>query len=138
MQLTADQLAFALQQVYPVEATAVSQGNTTIQAHDTASVTFTGQEAVAVAWRPATQTVTDTLTANFTLLVTNTGNVSTRYDLSALAAALQVETEFDFSVYSAAFNGRYLGDGDGQCGWHLYDDGASRGWHRQRQWTWLH
>jgi hypothetical protein len=48
---------------------------------DEARVTFTSYEGVELAWLPATQTVTDTLSASFMLIITNTGNILTQYQI---------------------------------------------------------
>jgi hypothetical protein len=48
---------------------------------DEAAITFTGYEGVELAWLPASQTVTDTLSAGFLLVITNTGNMPTTYQL---------------------------------------------------------
>ena len=81
VQLSVDGLDSVLPQTYLVNVAATSQTDTRIAADDTTSVDLTGFEAVQVGWQPAAQTVTDTLTAQFTLLITNTGNVSTVYDV---------------------------------------------------------
>jgi uncharacterized membrane protein/PKD repeat protein len=82
VQLTANDLDFALPQTYPFLVTATSQANPAIHNHDTAEVTFTAYEAVEVAWQPASQTVTNALTADFVLVVTNTGNLPLTYTFS--------------------------------------------------------
>ncbi|MCB8986976.1 MAG: VCBS repeat-containing protein [Ardenticatenaceae bacterium] len=81
VQLTADGLDSLRPQSYLVNVTAVLRTDARIHADDTATVVISGYEGVTVQWEPATQTITDTLTAQFTLLITNTGNVSTWFDL---------------------------------------------------------
>ncbi len=82
VQFTADGLDSLRPQSYLVNVTAVLRADARIRADDTATVTITGYEGVMVQWEPATQTLTDTLTAQFTLLITNTGNVSTWFDVA--------------------------------------------------------
>ncbi len=92
VQLTADNLDFVLPQTYPVIAAAASQGNPQIQHQDMTDVTFIEYEAVEVAWQPPTQTITDSLTAQFTLVFTNTGNIPTEYQLDVSAPGGAVNT----------------------------------------------
>ncbi|MBP6471172.1 MAG: VCBS repeat-containing protein [Chloroflexi bacterium] len=82
VQLTADNLDTLLPQTYLVNVTAVLRSDARITGDDTTTVTVTGFEGVAVQWEPASQTVTETLTAQFTLVVTNTGNVSAGFDVA--------------------------------------------------------
>jgi len=82
VQFTAAGLDSLRPQSYLVNVTAVLRADARIRADDTATVTITGYEGVMVQWEPATQTLTDTLTAQFTLLITNTGNVSTWFDVA--------------------------------------------------------
>ncbi|MCA9933160.1 MAG: VCBS repeat-containing protein, partial [Anaerolineales bacterium] len=46
------------------------------------AVTMNELEAASMAWQPPSRTVTDTLQASFLLVITNTGNVLTTYELS--------------------------------------------------------
>lgn len=82
VQLAVDGLDSLLPQTFPVNVAATSQADDRIADDDTVMVELTEYEAVSVAWLPETQTVTNTLTAHFTLLITNTGNTSTIYDLA--------------------------------------------------------
>jgi len=82
VQLTADNLDTLLPQTYQVNVSAVLRSDARITGADTTTVAVTGFESVAVQWEPAAQTVTETLTAQFTLVVTNTGNVSTWFDVA--------------------------------------------------------
>jgi len=82
VQLTVDGLDAVLPQTYLVNVAARSQADPRIVADATTSVDLLGYEAVQVGWLPAAQTVTNTLTAQLTLLITNTGNVSAVYDLT--------------------------------------------------------
>ncbi|MBK8932347.1 MAG: VCBS repeat-containing protein [Chloroflexi bacterium] len=81
VQLTADNLDTLLPQTYLVNVSAVLRSDARITGDDTTTVTVTGFEGVAVQWEPASQTVTETLTAQFTLVITNTGNVSAGFDV---------------------------------------------------------
>ena len=92
-QLSATPLDFALAQTYQFEVTAHSLGNSHIQDRDLADVTFTGYEGVEVGWIPMTQTLTNTVEATYLLVVTNTGNVNTTYDLSLAAPGLDFDLE---------------------------------------------
>lgn len=94
VQMTAGDLAYVLPKTHSFWVAATSQYDERIQGVDNAVVTFSGTEGVIVGWWPDEQTVTGTLTT-LTLLITNTGNVNTVYDLSALAAGLTVELEED-------------------------------------------
>ena len=67
---------------YDFAITATSQGDSAIAAEETAEVTLDAYEDVAVHWLPAEQTITDTLTASFLLVITNTGNVETTFGLA--------------------------------------------------------
>ena len=95
VQMTADDMGFALIRSYPVEVAAQSLFDSHIRNSDTANLTFTGYEAVEVGWLPASQTLTDTLTATYLLLITNTGNVDTIYSLDVMVAGLDVSLEVD-------------------------------------------
>ncbi len=96
VQMTAGPLPFALPQTYPFGVTARSQGNPEIIGYDVAEITFEGFEAVDVGILPATQTVTDTLSASFLVVITNTGNIDTVYALSASSdPALDLALEVD-------------------------------------------
>jgi hypothetical protein len=76
---------FTLPGDYLVGVLGESQTQGQIRDEDTYSVAITEHEAVQVTWLPATQAVSDTLSANFTLIVTNSGNVNTDFALSASA-----------------------------------------------------
>ncbi len=82
VQLTATGLEHLLPQVYDVVASAQSQANTAVLAQDVTSVAVNAYQAVDLLWLPVSQTVTDTLTASFTLVVTNDGNVDTTYNFT--------------------------------------------------------
>ena len=80
---------------YPWGVVAQSSSNPSVQAEDTAVVTVNGSEGVVVTWQPIAQTVTDTLTATFQLVVSNTGNVATLYDLELDLGAANGTVAFD-------------------------------------------
>ncbi len=81
VQLTADDLDFMLPGAYQFSVSAESQNNALIKNQAIADVTFESYEAVAVDLIPVSQTVTDTLSASYIMVVSNTGNVNTTYDL---------------------------------------------------------
>ncbi|MBV9788869.1 MAG: Ig-like domain-containing protein, partial [Chloroflexi bacterium] len=97
VQLTANNLTYALAQTYGFGVTARSTANPAIHNSDTAEITFSGYEAVTAALQPASQTLTDSLETSYLLLVTNTGNLDTTYRLDPSAApsglALDLATE---------------------------------------------
>ncbi|MCB0199864.1 MAG: hypothetical protein KDI03_07315, partial [Anaerolineae bacterium] len=74
--------------------TAVSTGNNAIRGEDDATVTFDSYEAVSAAWQPVSQTVSS-LSATFTLLVTNTGNIATTYAFDVSGAGLTATPQLD-------------------------------------------
>jgi uncharacterized membrane protein/PKD repeat protein/uncharacterized protein YegL len=82
IQMSAGPMPLALPQEYLFWVTAVSQADERIANEAEAAITFTGYEGVEIAWLPVSQTVTDTLSANFLLVITNTGNIPTTYDLA--------------------------------------------------------
>jgi uncharacterized membrane protein len=94
VELAAGSFDFALPATYPFGVVATSAGDDRIQQAAGADVTFSAIEAVEVAWQPAAQTISDTLSATFLLVITNTGNVSTGYafalDAPGLAGTLPV------------------------------------------------
>jgi uncharacterized membrane protein len=92
VQLTGDNLDFVLPQTYAVIVAATSQDNDQIQHQDSRDVTFATYEAVETAWQPATQTITGTLSANFTLVITNTGNTPTAYQVTVDAPGASAST----------------------------------------------
>ncbi|MCB9418991.1 MAG: hypothetical protein H6667_04265 [Ardenticatenaceae bacterium] len=91
---TADNLNTLLPQTVTFVAAATSQGDGRIQHQDSRTVTFTAYEAVESAWQPATQIITGTLTANFSLVLTNTGNVATTYQIAVDSVDASASTAF--------------------------------------------
>jgi PKD repeat protein len=81
VQLTADDLDFMLPATYQFSVSAESQNNALIKNAAIAEVTFESYEDVLVSWQPVSQTITDTLSASYIMVLTNTGNVDTTYDL---------------------------------------------------------
>ncbi|MCP3974861.1 MAG: hypothetical protein GY720_10250, partial [bacterium] len=74
VQLAAQDLNFGLPQTYFFAVTARSQAEPDVLGYDTASVTFLGFEDVTVEITPTLVTLTNTNTAYYLLLVTNSGN----------------------------------------------------------------
>ncbi|MCP4424410.1 MAG: tandem-95 repeat protein, partial [Chloroflexi bacterium] len=101
VQLTAGGMDYVLPQTYPLSVMATSLYDDHIQNADTASVTFTGYEGVDVALLPVSQTLTDTVETTFMMVITNTGNIATAYDLTLIAPGLQYHLETD-QVYIPA------------------------------------
>jgi uncharacterized membrane protein len=92
--LTADDMEPLLPGTVDLVVAAQSQTESAIISQDTRPVTILPYEAVTVELTPASQTVpSGTLTASFTLIVTNTGNVVTTYSFqsSVPGASSQVE-----------------------------------------------
>jgi uncharacterized membrane protein len=82
--LTADNMEPLLPGTVDLVVAAQSQTESTIISQDTRPVNLLPYEAVAVVLTPTSQTVTtDTLTASFTLIVTNTGNALTVYTFNS-------------------------------------------------------
>jgi uncharacterized membrane protein len=81
VQMTTEPMPLILPLTYSFWVMATSQSDERIVNADEAAVTFTGHEGVEVVWLPASQTVTDTLSASFLLVITNTGNLPTTYQL---------------------------------------------------------
>jgi uncharacterized membrane protein len=82
VQLATGSLGFVVSGTYDVTVLATSQADPAIQAGDQGTLTVTDYEGVTVSWYPATQTVTDTLEATYTLVITNAGNGLTSYELA--------------------------------------------------------
>lgn len=91
VQLTADNLSFALPQTYEFAVLAESQADDRIQSEDHAWVTFGGVESVETTWIPESRTVTGTLQTTLLLVITNTGNIPTIYNFDATAVGLESE-----------------------------------------------
>ncbi len=92
--LTADDMETLLPGTVDLVVAAQSQTESAIISQDTRPVTLLPYEAVSVELTPTSQTVpSGTLTAAFTLIVTNTGNVVTTYSFqsSVPGASSQVE-----------------------------------------------
>jgi uncharacterized membrane protein len=82
VQLTAGPLAFALPQEYILGILAQSQADADIRNQDIAMISILEKQAVEVAWLPESQTVNGLLSASFSLVITNTGNLNTAYQIS--------------------------------------------------------
>ncbi|GAB4273651.1 MAG: hypothetical protein Kow0080_21340 [Candidatus Promineifilaceae bacterium] len=72
-----------LPQTVPLVVAATSQANPAVAAEANSNLTVTAVSDAAVSWTPASRTVTDTLATTFSLVITNTGNVLTTYDVGA-------------------------------------------------------
>ena len=88
VQLTAADLRFLLPGAQAFVVAAQSQTDAAIQAQDRATFTVLDLEAAAVAWRPESRTVTNTLTTALTFVITNTGNLLTTYELDFAGAGI--------------------------------------------------
>jgi uncharacterized membrane protein len=83
VQFTADNMEHLLPGTYDLVVAAQSQANGNIISQDETAMSLLEYEAVEAVFVPLSQTVTDTLTATFMLVVTNTGNVNTLYQFSS-------------------------------------------------------
>ncbi len=106
VQLISDNLEFLLPQTYLVVVSAVSRADNRIEDQAERAVTLTGYEQLEIAWRPEDQTVSGTLSASFSLVITNTGNLNTTYTLSGgVSSGGTVSfgaTSLDLPAYSTA------------------------------------
>ena len=93
VQLTAVDLRFLLAGEQRFAVMAQSQADGQIRAADKASFTVASFEAVAVAWLPDSRTVTNTLTAGLTFVISNTGNARTEYVLDFSGAGITAVSE---------------------------------------------
>ncbi|MFQ5436140.1 MAG: hypothetical protein ACE5FD_14810, partial [Anaerolineae bacterium] len=82
VQLSVSGLDFALPQKVLVMAAAQSQTDAAIYDETSTDLTFNGLEGVSVSWQPGEQTASNGAAAVFLLVITNTGNVNTTYDLN--------------------------------------------------------
>ncbi len=82
VQLTAGPLAFALPQEYVLGILAQSQAEAGIRNQDIAMIGILAKQAVQISWQPGSQTVDGSLTASFSLVVSNTGNLNTTFQIS--------------------------------------------------------
>ena len=80
--LTADNLDFLLPQSYPVVIAAVSRADSRIADQAETAFSLNSYEAVEVAWRPEEQIINGSLSAAFSLVITNTGNLNTTFSIS--------------------------------------------------------
>ena len=82
VQLVSDNLDILLQQTYLVVVSVKSQTDSRISDRAERAVTLTGYDDVEITWQPQSQTVNGTLSASFSLVITNTGNLNTTYQIS--------------------------------------------------------
>jgi uncharacterized repeat protein (TIGR01451 family) len=101
IQLTSRDMDFALPQTYPFAVTALSASDVHIQNFDTADITFSSYEAVQVELLPASQMITDSVQASYLMVITNTGNTDTVYQLSANTPSLAAQWDVE-QVYVPA------------------------------------
>jgi uncharacterized membrane protein len=87
VQLTANNLDFLLPKPYRVVVAAESQADDRIVDQAEATVSLTAYEAVQAAWHPVEQTVDGVLSASFTLVITNTGNLNTEFQITGSVTA---------------------------------------------------
>ena len=94
VQLTAADLRFLLPGTQTFAVMAQSQAESQIRAEDRASFSVASFEAVAVAWLPESRTVTNTLTASLTFVISNTGNMLTEFmlDFSGVGVTAVADT----------------------------------------------
>ncbi|MCI0731835.1 MAG: tandem-95 repeat protein, partial [Chloroflexi bacterium] len=84
VQMAASDLDFALPVTYPIAVTARSTTDPDVFDFDQAEVTFTGYEDVVVAITPELKVVDGFASEHqFVMVITNTGNIGTVYDLGA-------------------------------------------------------
>jgi uncharacterized membrane protein len=82
VQLTAVAQAVALSQEYVLGILAQSQADAGIRNQDIVMIGILAKEAVQIDWQPGSQTVDGSLTASFSLVVSNTGNLNTAFQIS--------------------------------------------------------
>jgi len=90
VQVTVPDLTFLMAGEHSLAVTARSQSDAGIAGQDAAVFTLATYQAVEVAWLPPVQTVTDTLLTNLALIITNTANSLTTYDLAFDGVGLDV------------------------------------------------
>jgi archaellum component FlaG (FlaF/FlaG flagellin family) len=96
VQLSAGPLDLSLPQVHLLGVLAQSQADPLVRSQDTAEVSISTVQAAQLAWQPASQTVSGALSAAFTLVISNTGNVNTTFSLSGSASpSADVLPQFD-------------------------------------------
>ena len=95
VQYTAGPFTGALPQEYDFSIVAQSQGNAAVLSEDRTTFTLASAEAIDVRWDIATRTVTDTFTVEYVLLLTNTGNVATEFDIGLSGNGLAFEADID-------------------------------------------
>ncbi|MCA9976461.1 MAG: PKD domain-containing protein, partial [Anaerolineales bacterium] len=82
VQLTGSGFVSLLPELYELGMLARSQTNSQVLDDAKTAVTLNARQAVLVSWQPVSRTVTNTLQATMMLVVTNTGNVLTTYELA--------------------------------------------------------
>ncbi|MCO5205509.1 MAG: hypothetical protein M9928_10785 [Anaerolineae bacterium] len=86
--VTTDPVPYALPQAYELTVLATSQTDGSVQDIARETVIFTAEPGVDVEWLVPSKTIPFPAPVTFVLVVTNTGNIATEYDLSATFGAL--------------------------------------------------
>ena len=87
VQMSISGFGFALAQDYLIGVHAQSQTQGGIEDEDTTTLSITEQQGVEVVWQPASQSISGTTLAAFTLIVTNTGNVNATFQFEVSSSA---------------------------------------------------
>jgi uncharacterized membrane protein len=74
---------------YPLSVSAVAESDDRIADEARTTVSVSGYRALSIGWRPGEQTVADALTAQFTLILTNTGSLDDTFTLSLETGAAE-------------------------------------------------
>ncbi|MBK8989256.1 MAG: VCBS repeat-containing protein, partial [Chloroflexi bacterium] len=88
VQYTAGPFMGALPQAYALDVLARSVSETAVVGTDGTTFTLAAQEGLAAAWLPASQTISNTFVASYTLVLTNTGNTAVPVTLNLSGAGL--------------------------------------------------
>ena len=91
VQLDTTPLYFPLAQTYQLHAIATSATDAQVQDADQTPVTFLGSVNVDVAWDPPEQLVDEIIPVSYILVITNTGNLPTTYDIAGAFGLLQAQ-----------------------------------------------
>jgi uncharacterized membrane protein len=89
VQLTTEPLPFVLPQTYVFRVAATSTNDSRITGDAQAEVTFTVTEGIELTWLPHDKTVEDALSADYILVITNTGNLATTYQIDLASPELR-------------------------------------------------
>ncbi len=89
VQLTTEPLPFVLPQTYIFRVAATSTNDGRITGDAQAEVTYAITEGIELAWLPDNKTVEDILSADYVLVITNTGNLATTYQVDLASPELR-------------------------------------------------